>query len=93
MPWRSEITVWQPERIFTYQQRRGPYRRWIHEHYFEDSEAGTRVVDRVDFATHLSFLMDSWVARDVARIFEHRVGVLEEVFGKIDGVETISKSW
>ena len=82
MRWRSEITVWEPERLFTYEQRLGPYRRWIHEHRFEQREGGTHVVDRVDYSIYGSWLLGRRVAADVEAIFEHRVGYLERLFGK-----------
>ena len=34
--WRSEITVWDPPLRFVDMQRRGPCRKWIHEHFFID---------------------------------------------------------
>jgi ligand-binding SRPBCC domain-containing protein len=30
--WQSEITAWEPPHRFVDEQRRGPYRAWIHEH-------------------------------------------------------------
>lgn len=85
MRWRSEITDWRPLSVFTYEQRRGPYGRWIHEHEFYDEAGGTRVVDRV----HYALPGPAWlsrtpigrrVARDVETIFQHRAGVLAQVF-------------
>ncbi|HZA25273.1 MAG TPA: SRPBCC family protein, partial [Dehalococcoidia bacterium] len=29
--WQSQITVWEPPHRFVDQQRRGPYRLWVHE--------------------------------------------------------------
>lgn len=80
--WRSEISVWQPPERFVDEQRRGPYRTWIHEHRFDEQEGGTRCVDRVDFA-----VMGGWpvarllVAPDVRRIFQYRQERLAERFG------------
>lgn len=47
--WRSEITVWDPPHRFVDEQRRGPYRKWTHEHSFHDLGGATEVRDRVDY--------------------------------------------
>src|SRR5947209_7790818 len=41
--WQSEITAWEPPVRFVDEQRRGPYRVWIHEHTFEVGNGGTEV--------------------------------------------------
>ena len=48
LTWRSEITEWQPPLAFCDEQRRGPYRYWIHRHTFEERIDGTLVTDHVD---------------------------------------------
>src|SRR5215210_6454688 len=45
--WQSEITRWEPPTLFVDEQRRGPYRRWIHTHTFSDERGGTLVRDAV----------------------------------------------
>jgi hypothetical protein len=79
--WRSEITVWEPPRRFVDEQRRGPYRLWIHEHRFAEKDKGTLVTDDVRYAVPGGALVNKlFVAGDVARIFEHRKQKLEEIF-------------
>lgn len=71
--WQSEITVWEPPARFVDEQRRGPYRSWIHEHGFEESSAGTLVRDRVRYAVPGGRLVDRLVvAGELARIFDYR---------------------
>jgi ligand-binding SRPBCC domain-containing protein len=79
--WRSEITVWDPPHRFVDEQRRGPYRKWHHEHTFEPRDGGTLTRDRVEYAVPGGVLVDRlFVRRDVERIFAYRRRVLSELF-------------
>ncbi|MFT4235665.1 MAG: SRPBCC family protein [Microbacterium sp.] len=49
----SRITEWDEPRRFVDEQVRGPFKRWHHEHLFEETDGGTRMVDRIDFASPL----------------------------------------
>ena len=80
--WQSEITVWEPPYRFVDEQRRGPYRLWIHEHRFEDAGGGTLAHDAVRYAVPGGWLVDRLlVRRDIERIFEYRRAVLQTLFG------------
>ena len=80
--WLTEITAWEPPHRFVDEQRRGPYRLWVHEHRFEAVEAGTRIDDTVRYAVPFGPLVHGWaVAPDVRRIFAYRHGRLLEHFG------------
>jgi ligand-binding SRPBCC domain-containing protein len=71
--WQSEITAWEPPRRFVDEQRRGPYRLWVHEHRFEARERGTMVTDFVRYAAPGGWLVDRlFVRRDMERIFQFR---------------------
>ena len=48
--WRSEITAWEPPLRFVDEQRRGPYRLWVHEHRFEERDGCTVASDHVRYA-------------------------------------------
>lgn len=73
MRWRSHITVWEPPRYFAYEQERGPYRLFRHEHLFEPVPGGTRVIDVVHFSTAFGALVDRWLVEpDLARVFAFR---------------------
>lgn len=85
--WTSEITVWQPPERFVDEQVRGPYRRWRHEHRFEERGEGTTVVDHVRYAVPGGPLLERpvqhfLVGPDVERIFDYRQRRLEELFGQ-----------
>jgi ligand-binding SRPBCC domain-containing protein len=72
IPWRTRIDVWEPGVRFVDRQVVGPYRWWRHEHRFEATAAGTRVVDRVEYLPRAAWLSRRWVQRDVERIFAFR---------------------
>lgn len=53
--WQSEITVWEPPTCFVDEQRRGPYREWIHRHTFSDTaDGGTLIEDEVRYRLPLA---------------------------------------
>ncbi len=81
--WDSEITAWEPPHRFVDEQRRGPYREWIHEHTFEPQDGGTLARDVVQYAVPGGALVDRLIVRrDVERIFHFRQQKLDELFGK-----------
>jgi len=80
--WQSEITVWEPISRFIDEQRRGPYKVWIHEHRFEDRDGGTLATDRVTYATAGGrFVERIIVGAQLRRIFDYREQRLKEMFG------------
>ena len=79
--WRSEITAWEPPFRFVDEQRRGPYRQWIHEHRFEARDGGTLVTDTVRYSVLGGALIERlFVRRDIRRIFDYRTARLAELF-------------
>lgn len=80
--WQSEISRWEPPERFVDEQRRGPYRRWVHTHTFAEERGGTRVADLVEFDVPFGWLAGRLVMRDVRRIFAFRTSALLERFGR-----------
>ncbi len=79
--WQSEITVWEPPHRFVDEQRRGPYRAWIHEHTFEMDGDTTLARDVVRYDHIGGKLVNRlMVGPDVSRIFAFREQVLQEIF-------------
>lgn len=79
--WQSEITAWEPPRRFVDEQRRGPYRRWIHEHRFEPRDAGTLAQDCVRYAVLGGRLVNRFLVEPyLRRIFAFRQRKLLELF-------------
>lgn len=89
--WQSEITIWEPPHRFVDEQRRGPYRRWIHEHRFEEKDGGTLVIDEVRYQAPGGPWIARWLVKpDVERIFAYRERRLLELFPPKRGSETES---
>ena len=82
LSWRSEITAWEPPFRFVDEQRKGPYRLWVHEHTFETRGAATVAVDRVWYAAPGGALVNLlFVAADLERIFAFRQRTMTGKFG------------
>ncbi len=80
--WQSEITAWEPPHRFVDEQRKGPYRTWIHEHRFSPKDGGTLVEDEVRYGVPGGPLVNAlFVRKDVARIFAYREERLRARFG------------
>ena len=80
--WLSEITIWEPPYRFVDEQRRGPYRLWVHEHRFHEQDGQTLAEDHVRYAVTGGALVNRlFVARDMAKIFEYRHRKMELIFG------------
>ncbi len=78
--WQSEITEWNPPHKFVDEQRKGPYRAWIHTHIFHEAEQGTIVEDRVEYAVLGGQIVDKLFVRpDLQKIFEYRSKRLQEI--------------
>jgi len=74
--WRTEISAWDPLRMFVDEQRRGPYSVWHHTHTFESMAGGTLMTDAVQYRLRVAPLGELvaglFVERDVQKIFEYR---------------------
>ena len=81
MRWRSEITEWRPPYAFVDEQRRGPYKRWVHRHTFSEEAGGTLVGDDVQYDVMGGALVHRMLVQgQLEKIFNYRVAVLDELF-------------
>lgn len=79
--WQSEISAWEPPFRFVDEQRKGPYRRWVHQHIFTEKDGGTQVEDLVEYAVVGGALINRLlVKRDLEKIFSYRSQALQEIF-------------
>ena len=78
LPWRmtSRVTEHDSPRRFVDEQVQGPFKVMRHEHRFERDGAGTRMVDRVDFAAPLVLIGKAgerlWLRRYLWRLIQDR---------------------
>lgn len=71
--WRTEITEWDPPHRFTDEQRKGPYKRWIHTHSFKSENGRTQMTDHVRYAAIGGILVQKlFLGPDIRKIFAFR---------------------
>ena len=81
MKWTSEITEWDPPHMFEDTQIRGPYRKWVHRHTFEERDEGTVVTDEVRYRVPGGAVINRlFVGSRVRKIFDYRKAKLKELF-------------
>jgi len=86
LTWVTRIESVEAPRRFVDTQLKGPYKRWWHEHTFEEVEGGVLMRDRVEYELPLGALGEAFhdllVRNRLTRIFNHRWAVLEALFGQ-----------
>ena len=84
MYWKTKITKYEPPYDFVDEQLRGPYKKWIHTHTFEEKGNSTIMRDKVEYDLYGWFLKSIihklFVEKSVKKIFEYRKRVLGEYF-------------
>ena len=79
--WDSEITAWEPPLRFVDEQRRGPFRSWVHEHTFLARDGHTIARDDVWYVVPGGRLLhDLFVRQDLERLFSYRHAKLTTMF-------------
>jgi len=81
--WRTEISAWNPPFRFVDQQLKGPYKRWHHEHTFEEVDGKTIVFDNVHYIPRGGSLIHRFMVKpDLEKIFRFRHDRLTEIFAQ-----------
>jgi ligand-binding SRPBCC domain-containing protein len=85
MRWQSIVSSWEPPWRFVDDQLKGPYRKWSHEHTFEEIKGGTMVRDYVQYEVPGWFLEPLvhavFVAPRLRAIFDHRARAMRTHLG------------
>jgi len=83
--WLTEIAHVRGNEYFVDEQRVGPYRFWYHEHRFENTPAGVKMIDHVTYVLPFGFLGDIvhslWIRNRLKSIFDFRYQKIRELFG------------
>ena len=88
--WTSEISAYEPMNRFVDEQRRGPYRHWVHEHRFTADGVRTVVEDTVNYLNPGGRVVHRlFVGPQLRRIFDHRSRTLRSIFGD-DGASELA---
>jgi len=81
--WQTQITHWDPPRMFVDAQLRGPYKRWIHTHCFREEDGGTIIEDAVEYCLPywpLGEIASPFVRLQLHRIFRYRQQAIRTYF-------------
>lgn len=85
--WRTLITEYDPPHHFVDEQIAGPYAFWHHTHRFEVVDGGTAIEDEVRYLLPFGPLGNRFgaplVRPRLKAIFDHRVRVIEQRFGRL----------
>lgn len=84
--WVTEITHVKENHYFVDEQRIGPYKLWHHQHFLEEKEGGTLMIDIVSYSPPFGFigsLLNTIIIRKkLTEIFEYRTKVLDELYNQ-----------
>ena len=82
--WLTEIAHVREGEYFVDEQRLGPYQFWYHEHIFQESPGGTKMIDNVTYAIGFGplgdFLDAVWIGARLKGIFDFRAQKIKQVF-------------
>lgn len=82
--WKTIITNWIQNVMFTDFQAKGPYKTWFHTHSFHKVQNGVLMIDEVNYALPFSYLGDMiggmLVKKDITKIFSYRKQVIRQVY-------------
>lgn len=84
--WITEISHVNKPHYFVDKQLKGPYSIWHHQHFFEQTNNGVKVIDIVNYSLPMALLTDLFVGsiirKKVESIFSYRSQVIDRFFNK-----------
>ncbi len=89
--WVTEITHVKQGEYFVDEQRFGPYALWHHKHFIRPIKGGVEMEDVIDYKLPFGILGQLFhpilVKKQLEKIFAYREEKLEEIFGKMNGLQ------
>lgn len=86
MHWMTEITHIKEGEYFIDEQRFGPYTLWHHEHHFEATDNGVKMIDKLYYAIPFGPIgrIANWifVNNKIEEIFHYRKQKIAELFNQ-----------
>ncbi len=83
--WKTLITKYEPPYLFVDVQKKGPYKKWIHHHHFEEKGGKTIMIDKVEYDLYggpiKKLINKLFIERSVKKIFQFRKEVIKKKFG------------
>jgi len=84
MKWKTLITKYEPPYLFVDEQAKGPYKKWVHTHTFEEVNGFTVMSDKVEYDLYggifKSIVHSAFVKNSIVEIFSYRKKIISEVF-------------
>lgn len=94
LKWKTEITNYDPPYKFVDEQKKGPYKLWIHTHTFEVIGKKTKITDNVDydlFGGPFKILVHNlYVRKNFKSVFDYRSKKTNQLFNK-KGVQNVTQ--
>ncbi len=94
--WRTEITEVEDNKSFIDEQRKGPYKLWRHQHIFEETSRGIKMIDDLEYALPMgpvgSLVHKIYVKNRLKEIFDYRYEQVDKIFNKSEGLNNSSKA-
>ena len=82
--WKTEITKWEPPNCFEDTQVKGPYKIWVHEHLFKESNGKTIMNDNIRYLSPggiFEFIPHKFIVKKkVESIFDFRERKFKDLF-------------
>jgi ligand-binding SRPBCC domain-containing protein len=81
----QEVSTFEVDKRIIVEQKQGPFAHWVHGSQFAVIDAGTRIVETIDFAPPGGILgrliSADAIRKDIDKIVAHREKKLREIFG------------